>query len=34
MEEVKNEEVMCYMPKTLEEALKIKSEHDVIVLAG
>ena len=34
MEEVKQEEVMCYMPKTLEEALKIKSEHDVIVLAG
>ena len=25
---------MCYIPKTLEEALDIKSKHDVIVLAG
>lgn len=28
------EEMMCYIPKTLEEALDIKSKHDVIVLAG
>lgn len=28
------EEMMCYIPKTLEEALEIKSKHDVIVLAG
>lgn len=28
------EEMMCYIPKTLEEALEIKSRHDVIVLAG
>lgn len=28
------EEVKCYIPKTLEEALDIKSKHDVIVLAG
>ena len=28
------EEMMCYIPKTLEEALDIKSRHDVIVLAG
>jgi len=30
MEEMKK----CYMPKTLEEALTIKAEHDVIPLAG
>ena len=28
------EEMKCYMPKTLEEALTIKAEHDVIPLAG
>lgn len=28
------EEMMCYIPETLEEALEIKSRHDVIVLAG
>ena len=28
------EEVKCYIPKTLEEALDIRSQHDVIVLAG
>ena len=28
------EEMKCYMPKTLEEALIIKAEHDVIPLAG
>ena len=28
------EEVKCYIPKTLDEALEIKSQHDVIVLAG
>lgn len=28
------EEVKCYIPRTLEEALDIKSKHDVIVLAG
>ena len=28
------EEVKCYIPKTLEEALEIRSKHDVIVLAG
>ena len=30
MEEMKK----CYMPKTLEEALTIKADHDVIPLAG
>lgn len=28
------EEVKCYIPKTLDEALDIRSKHDVIVLAG
>ncbi len=28
------EEMMCYIPKTLKEALEIKAEHDVIILAG
>lgn len=28
------EEMMCYIPKTLQEALEIKSKHDVIILAG
>ncbi len=28
------EEMKCYIPKTLEETLEIKSKHDVIVLAG
>ena len=28
------EEVKCYIPKTLDEALEIRSQHDVIVLAG
>ena len=28
------EEVKCYMPGTLEEALEIKAQHDVIPLAG
>lgn len=28
------EEVKCYIPRTLEEALEIRSQHDVIVLAG
>ena len=28
------EEVKCYMPKTLNEALEIKANNDVIVLAG
>ena len=28
------EEVKCYMPRTLEEALEIKAQHDVIPLAG
>ncbi|MDT3389195.1 MAG: FAD binding domain-containing protein [bacterium] len=28
------EEVKCYMPKTLKEALEIKARHDVIPLAG
>ena len=28
------EEVMCYMPKTLNEALEIKNKVDLIVLAG
>ena len=28
------EEVKCYIPRTLDEALDIKSKHDVIVLAG
>lgn len=28
------EEVKCYIPRTLEEALDIRSQHDVIVLAG
>lgn len=28
------EEMMCYIPATLGEALEIKSKHDVIVLAG
>ena len=28
------EEVKCYMPKTLQEALEIKAQHDVIPLAG
>lgn len=28
------EEMKCYIPKTLEEALEIKSRHDVMVLAG
>lgn len=28
------EEVKCYMPSTLEEALEIKAQHDVIPLAG
>ena len=28
------EEVKCYMPKTLAEALEIKAQHDVIPLAG
>lgn len=28
------EEVKCYIPSTLEEALEIKAQHDVIPLAG
>jgi len=28
------EELMCYIPKTLSEALEIKAKHDVIILAG
>ena len=28
------EEMMCYIPKTLKEALEIKAKHDVIILAG
>ena len=28
------EEVKCYIPRTLEEALEIKAQHDVIPLAG
>lgn len=28
------EEMMCYIPGSLDEALEIKSKHDVVVLAG